>query len=274
MARQQPVEDQHGCHTCDTDDQEGAYQLAAQAAPLGGPLSPSRSPRTPRVREGCGLGRVPPEPVVGVGGRPTRSIPPLVVEVGTLAGQHPADFTEGDGRFGVAAASLLDIYYGDVLLPPVGVDDWIALTDESLPLAEASTWVFRPTCGGVVIFAGTVRDHSDGRPGVSSLEYEAYRDQVEPRLGALAGAARTRWPGLGRLALLHRVGHMGVGEVSVLVAASAPHRAEAFDAARWCIDTLKSTVPIWKRETWVDGSDWATAASDVGEVPTMGPADG
>lgn len=146
------------------------------------------------------------------------------------------------------------------------VDDWTGLTDEVLPLAEVSSWVLRPSCGGVVVFAGSVRDHSEGRAEVSNLEYEAYADQVERRLAALAGAARTRWPQLGRLALLHRVGTLGVGEVSVLVAASAPHRAEAFDAARWCIDTLKRTVPIWKRETWADGSDWACAANEVAEV--------
>jgi molybdopterin synthase catalytic subunit len=141
--------------------------------------------------------------------------------------------------------------------------DWVGLDDGPLPVAEATTWAIRPDCGGVVTFIGTVRDHSEGREGVTFLEYEAYHDQVVPKLTALAAEARLRWPGLGRLALLHRLGSMGLGEASVLVAASAPHRDQAFDAARWCIDTLKTTVPIWKRESWSEGSDWATGASEV-----------
>lgn len=155
-------------------------------------------------------------------------------------------------------------------------DDWIGLTNEALPFAEVATWAVQADCGGVVTFAGTVRDRSDGRPGVQSLEYEAYRDQVEPRLAALAAEARQRWPELGRLALLHRVGCMVVGETSVVVAASAPHRGEAFDAARWCIDTLKTTVPIWKRETWSGGSGWVAGAQDIVDVrrPEARSADG
>jgi molybdopterin synthase catalytic subunit len=118
-----------------------------------------------------------------------------------------------------------------------------------------------------VLFSGTVRDHADGRPGVSHLEYEAYVDQVEPRLARIAGEARARWPVIGRIVLLHRVGGLGLGECSVVVVVSAPHRGEAFDAARWCIDTLKTTVPIWKRETWSGGVDWGSDAHDVDEVP-------
>lgn len=121
----------------------------------------------------------------------------------------------------------------------------------------------------MVSFAGTVRDHAEGRPGVSLLEYEAYETEVEPRLEALAGEARRLWPVLGRLVLLHRTGPLQVEETAVLVVASAPHRAEAFEAARWCIDTLKATVPIWKRETWRDGVDWGTCAHDVGEHPPV-----
>lgn len=112
-------------------------------------------------------------------------------------------------------------------------------------------------------FAGTVRDHADGRPGVSLLEYEAYEAEVERRLEALATQARAHWPMLGRLVLLHRVGSLQVEEVAVLVVASTPHREEAFQCARWCIDTLKSTVPIWKRETWQDGIDWGTRATAI-----------
>ena len=102
------------------------------------------------------------------------------------------------------------------------------------------------------------------------LEYEAYEEQVEPRLRAVAEEARARWPQLGRLVLIHRVGCLRLTDVSVLVAASTPHRGEAFRAARWCIDTVKTTLPVWKRESWSDGSDWATGPSDIAEVPHAG----
>lgn len=153
--------------------------------------------------------------------------------------------------------------------PPVSgddCDDWVGLTDGLLPTAEAGAWVVRPHCGAVVLFTGTVRDHAEGRPGVTGLAYEAYEEQAHARLAALAAEARLRWPGLGRVALLHRVGELAVTDVSVVVAVSAPHRAEAFEAARWCIDALKATVPIWKREAWAGGVDWGTGASDVEDI--------
>jgi molybdopterin synthase catalytic subunit len=146
------------------------------------------------------------------------------------------------------------------LHPPTG-GDWVAVSHHPLPVDLATAWAGRPGCGGIVTFCGTVRDHSEGRPGVTSLEYEAYLEQVVPRLNDVAAAARARWPDIGRLVLLHRVGLLLVGEVSVVVVASTPHRSEAFAAAQFCIDTLKHTVPIWKHETWLGGSDW-TVCSD------------
>lgn len=124
----------------------------------------------------------------------------------------------------------------------------------------------KPNCGAVVLFSGTVRDHAEGRSNVAALEYEAYDTEVEPRLSVIAAEARRRWPATGRLALLHRSGRLVVGETSVVVIASAPHREEAFAAARWCVDTLKATVPIWKRESWEGGDDWSTCAHPVAEV--------
>ena len=150
--------------------------------------------------------------------------------------------------------------------PPHGRDDWVGITADTLPIDAATAFVARPDCGATVVFTGLVRDHSEGRPAVESLEYEAYDEEVTPRLAAIAGEARTRWPTVGRLALLHRTGLLAVGEASVVVAASAPHRDEAFEAARFCIDTLKATVPIWKRETWVGGEDWSACAHPVEEV--------
>lgn len=153
-----------------------------------------------------------------------------------------------------------------MLHPPATGGDWVALTAEPLDAARAGTWVVLPSCGAVVSFSGTVRDHAEGRAGVSRLDYEAYEEEVLPRLAALAAGCRDRWPDTGRLVLWHRTGPMGVGETSVVVVVSSPHRGPAFEAARWCIDTLKATVPIWKHETWDGGAGWGTGATDVTEV--------
>jgi molybdopterin synthase catalytic subunit len=155
-----------------------------------------------------------------------------------------------------------------VLEPPTEPDerDWIGVTAQTLPVDRALAWASQPSCGAVVTFSGTVRDHSDGRPGVTALEYEAYPDQAVRRLHRVAEAARNRWPMVGRLVLLHRVGLLRVGETSVTVVTSTPHRAEAFAAAEYCIDTLKRSVPIWKRETWAGGTEWSACSHDIEEV--------
>jgi molybdopterin synthase catalytic subunit len=142
------------------------------------------------------------------------------------------------------------------------------LTDQPLPTAEASAWAVLARCGAVVTFTGTARDHSDGRPDVERLEYEAYEEQVVPRLAAVAAEARTRWPELGRVVLLHRIGEVPIGEAAVVVVTSAPHREVAFEAARFGIDTLKATAPIWKREAWAGGQSWGLEPQTVASVPS------
>ncbi len=148
------------------------------------------------------------------------------------------------------------------LVPPAG-ETWLGLSAAPLPVTEAVSWAVRPDCGGLVLFSGTARDHAQGRPGVERLEYEAYDAQVVPRLREVADEARVRWPAVGRIALLHRTGVLEVGDSAVVVVVSAPHRAEAFEAARYCIDTLKRSVPIWKRETWSDGESWGLEAQHI-----------
>lgn len=143
------------------------------------------------------------------------------------------------------------------LTPPASGDTWLGLTSGRLPAAQALEWAVVPHCGAAVLFSGTARDHSRGRPGVELLEYEAYEAQAVPRFERIADEMRRRWGGLGRIALLHRVGRVAIGETSVVAAVSAPHRPEAFSAARFCIDTVKSTAPIWKREHWQGGENWA-----------------
>ena len=145
-------------------------------------------------------------------------------------------------------------------------DDWVALADEPLPVDAAARWAVRPACGAVVTFSGTARDHAGDRQGVTGLEYEAYEDQAVPRMAAIVGAARTRWPEIGRMAILHRVGEVPIGESAVVVIVSAPHRGEAFDAARFAIDALKATVPIWKHERWDGGASWGVDAQHVTDL--------
>jgi molybdopterin synthase catalytic subunit len=157
-------------------------------------------------------------------------------------------------------------YDAHVTLPIPDTDDWVGLTEQSLGVQDAADWVGRPACGAVVVFSGLVRDHAEGTVDVTHIDYEAWAEQVEPRLGEVAAEARRRWPMLGRIVLWHREGTVRLGESSVVVAVSAPHRAEAFAAAEFCIDTVKATVPIWKKEHWAGGAEWARASQHITEV--------
>lgn len=150
--------------------------------------------------------------------------------------------------------------------PPAG-DDWIALSETNLPVEMASSWVVRPDCGGIVAFVGTVRDHAEGRSGVSELVYEAYPEVAVDRMERLAEQARAQWPELGRVVIWHRTGSLKVTDTAVVVAVSSPHRGEAFDAAEWLIDTVKASVPIWKQETWDGGRGWGVDAQPISDAP-------
>ena len=152
-----------------------------------------------------------------------------------------------------------------VPLVPSG-PDWVALGPDALPVDAATTWASVPSAGAVVVFLGIVRDHADGRADVTALTYEAYESEAARVMREIVATARTRWSDLARVALLHRTGRLGLGEASVAVVVSSPHRAAAFDGARFCIDTLKETVPIWKQEHHAGGADWGLGASSVRPV--------
>ncbi|MHB1535797.1 MAG: molybdenum cofactor biosynthesis protein MoaE [Acidimicrobiales bacterium] len=157
--------------------------------------------------------------------------------------------------------------------PPSVGDDWLELTGDALVAETALGWVTPPDCGATVLFSGTVRDHAEGRPGVSELAYEAYAEHVVPRMACIVAETRRRHQGLGRIVVWHRIGSLAVGECSVLVAVSAAHRGAAFSAAEWTIDRVKSGVPIWKRETWAGGQDWAVEGKEImeaGEILEVG----
>ena len=148
--------------------------------------------------------------------------------------------------------------------------DWIELLATPLPTEAAVAWATTPAAGAVVTFLGVVRDHSEGRTGVVGLGYEAYEAEALRVLAEVAADARRRWPALERIALLHRTGELDLSEPAVAVVVSSPHRDAAFEAARYCIDTLKETAPIWKREHWSDGSDWARAEEPIRAVGASG----
>jgi molybdopterin synthase catalytic subunit len=152
---------------------------------------------------------------------------------------------------------------GTVLRPIPDARDWVALTDEPLPADAAAQWATVAGAGAVVTFTGVVRDHAEGRPGVVAMTYEAYEGPAVRALAEIAAETRRRWPDVARVALLHRVGDLRLGEASVVIVVSAPHRGVAFAAAEFAIDTLKESVPIWKQEHWSGGSDWAVEQHDL-----------
>lgn len=135
----------------------------------------------------------------------------------------------------------------------------IRLTHDPIDYHALTEAVRRPGCGGVVLFLGTVRDLT-GTEVTTALEYEAFGPMAERKLAEVEAETRKRWP-VGDLMLVHRLGRLDVGEVSVAVAVSCPHRDEAFAAARYAINRLKDVVPIWKKDHRPDGSsDWVHPA--------------
>lgn len=131
----------------------------------------------------------------------------------------------------------------------------IRLTRNPIDYHALTEQVRRNDCGAVVVFLGTVRDLTGERVTVA-LDYEAYPAMAEKKMAEIEADTRQRWP-VGDIVMEHRLGRLAVGEISVAVAVSCPHRGDAFDACRHAIDRLKELVPIWKKETWADGTtEW------------------
>jgi molybdopterin synthase catalytic subunit len=128
----------------------------------------------------------------------------------------------------------------------------VTLTRASIDLS--SLHAAAPQDGAVCVFAGVVRNHNDGR-AVLHLEYEAYEEMAVTLMASIEDDVRRRWP-VTDVRLVHRLGRLEIGEASVAVAITSAHRAEAFAACRHAIDTLKASVPIWKKEFYADGSRW------------------
>jgi len=144
----------------------------------------------------------------------------------------------------------------------------IELTNEPIDANAVLDQVGSSRAGAVVLFLGTVREVTDGRH-TESLDYECYPEMAHGKMAVLEAEARGKWP-LVEVMLVHRLGHLALSEASVAVGVSSPHRQDAFEAAKWLIDTLKQVVPIWKKENWADGSSqWVHPAN--GQVTRTSP---
>ena len=126
---------------------------------------------------------------------------------------------------------------------------------EPISVDEVVSRLANPAIGAVVTFVGAVRGDTDGRR-VLYLEYEAYPEMAEQVLAQVGDEVRARWTEVQQAAIVHRVGRLDIGDVAVVIALSAAHRRQTFDALRYAIDRLKEIVPIWKKEVWADGAEW------------------
>jgi molybdopterin synthase catalytic subunit len=133
----------------------------------------------------------------------------------------------------------------------------ILITAEPLNVQQCIDWVSAPECGGIDVFIGTVRSMTKGK-AVQRLEFEAYEKMALKEMKKIAEAAVQKWP-VHKIAIHHRTGTLQVGDIPVIIAVSSAHRDAAFDACRYAIDTLKQTVPIWKKEVFEDGEVWIAA---------------
>ncbi|HEV7134337.1 MAG TPA: molybdenum cofactor biosynthesis protein MoaE [Gaiellaceae bacterium] len=168
-------------------------------------------------------------------------------------GEEPAGLLYAVNRTYVERTQALRDGDEVALIPPVSGGDFL-ISAEPLDVAAAIAEVETPDAGAVASFVGTVRRRSRDRD-VLHLEYEAFEEMAEPMLRELAGALTAKH-GLARVAIHHRIGRVEIGEPSVVIAVSAPHRAAALDACREAIDTLKETIPLWKKEFYAGGEEW------------------
>ena len=143
------------------------------------------------------------------------------------------------------------------------------ITTEVITGTEVREAVEGPDAGAVVVFLGTVRNNTHGRP-VTCLEYEAYPPMAEKKMAEIAQEIAHKWGESLRVAMVHRTGKLDIGEVSVAVAVAAPHRKDAFEACQYAMNRLKQIVPIWKREVWVDGeAEWVKPDAVFFDAPRL-----
>jgi molybdopterin synthase catalytic subunit len=160
----------------------------------------------------------------------------------------------------------MELHEGDelVFIPPMGggterdgdrlMETFIQLTREPLDRNALVAMVSDPAMGGIVVFEGVVRNNARGKQ-VRYLEYEVYEEMAAQQIRTIVAEAQERW-GVEHIAVAHRFGRLEIGEASVIIVVASPHRSEAFEACRYIIDMLKSTVPIWKKEVATNGEEW------------------
>ena len=142
----------------------------------------------------------------------------------------------------------------------------VSLITEPIDTAAVLDCVASHRAGAVVLFLGTTRELT-GERRTESLDYECYPEMAQKQMAELETEARRKWP-IVECAIVHRLGHLGLGEASVAIAVSSPHRRDAFEAGQWLIDRLKEVVPIWKKENWADGtSEWVHPGLAKGATP-------
>jgi molybdopterin synthase catalytic subunit len=147
--------------------------------------------------------------------------------------------------------------------------EWVAVSAEPLAPDDLVVWATRSECGAVVTFLGTARTTSTFPHEIVELEYETDVALAESRIRRVVAVARDRWPEVRAVAIHHRIGTVRVREPAVVVAVSSPHRRQAFEAAQFCIDAVKRSVPMWKREVWNGGSAWSEEATDIVDVANL-----
>jgi molybdopterin synthase catalytic subunit len=157
------------------------------------------------------------------------------------------------------------------LVESTSILDWVSVASAPLSSADLTAWATRANCGAIVTFAGTVRDNSHDLENIEALEYETDIQMAEGRIVDIIAEARIRWPTLGAVAIHHRMGRVELSESAVVIVVSAPHREPAFEAAQFCIDAVKSCVPMWKRELWRGGSAWSEEGKAIMKVREMSP---
>jgi len=136
------------------------------------------------------------------------------------------------------------------------------ITPEEISVDDVVARLADPAIGAVATFVGVVRGETDGR-AVEHLAYEAYPDMAEQTLRQIGDEAQERWPTIRAVAIVHRTGRLEIGEIAVVIALSAAHRPEVFDALRYTTERLKEITPIWKKEVWVGGATWRSEQNDV-----------
>jgi molybdopterin synthase catalytic subunit len=186
----------------------------------------------------------------------------LLDQLNATSNEHPLKSIAVSVNAEYASASQV-LYQGDEvgLLPPVSGgtatldSSSVALTREPIDTPSLIAATKRAEDGAVVVFDGIVRNHTRDRQTLH-LDYEVYEEMALNQMQTLAAQAREEY-GVRHVTIIHRLGRLQVGETSVLIIVASAHRAQAYEASRWLIDTLKKTVPIWKKETFVDGAVWA-----------------